>query len=81
MVEDKTTMNYYVRRDRENRKVSVHVGSCIHCKEGKGKHQPSITNSTWYGPYDTLEAAKQFAKTLGTKDTRTCAVCLDGKRF
>jgi hypothetical protein len=74
-------VNYYVRGDRENRKVSVHVGSCMHCKEGKGKQLPTITNSTWYGPYDTLEAAKQFAKTLEIKATRTCGVCLDGRRF
>jgi hypothetical protein len=57
------------------------MGSCKFCKEGKGISTTRQTDARWHGPFDTLEAAKVFAKTIKKKDTRTCRHCLDGRRF
>ena len=74
-------MNYYLYESDINRKVRVHIGNCKFCKEGKVIAGTPALTSRWHGPFDTLAAAKEVAKSLKQKDTRTCALCLDGKRF
>ncbi len=74
-------MNYYLYDNDSDRKVRVHIGSCKYCKEGKGIKSIPQSASGWHGPFDTLTAAKEVAQSLQRKDTRTCATCLDGKRF
>ena len=74
-------MDYYVYASDTNRKVRVHIRTCMYCKEGKGIESIPQSDRGWYGPFDTLAPAQEFATSLQRKDTRTCSLCLDGKRF
>jgi hypothetical protein len=57
-------MNYYFYENwTAEKKAVIHVGSCGHCKEGKGCHENPLgdLNGEWHGPYKSLQLAKQDA--------------------
>lgn len=74
-------MNFSIYTHDLNNHVRVHVGTCRFCKEGKGTRIIHHPDARWQGPFDTLEAAKVFAKTIKKKDTYTCGHLGDGRRF
>ena len=78
---DETRMHFYIHEDSKNKKVRVHMGSCRHCKEGKGLPTSHAAGSRWHGPYGTVEEAQEVAKTIASKDTRFCGHCLTGRNF
>lgn len=49
------------------RKAVVHVGSCGHCNDGRGKTPNRLGEKSgrWHGPFPTVTAADQAAKATG----------------
>ncbi len=74
-------MNFYVYEDDTRRLLRVHTGHCQYCNDGQGRKLTHSFNKRWHGPYVTLTEAQAFATSLKRKNTRTCAACLNGKRF
>lgn len=75
-------MHFYVYEDDQANQIRIHVGSCWHCNEGKGRKPDRLLNKRrWYGPYATLEDAQELAKTLQKKDIRRCGICLPPEKL
>ena len=54
---------YYFYENYPTNHVTIHVGSCGLCNDGRGrKGQPVTENGRWHGPFSTKGAAEEAAK-------------------
>lgn len=61
-------MRFFVYEDDQANQIRIHVSRCWHCNEGAGKKPDrQLTKRRWHGPFDNLETAQEFAKTLKKK--------------
>ncbi|QMW03810.1 hypothetical protein [Spirosoma foliorum] len=76
-------MNYYFYAYFRNPKVTLHVGSCRFCNNGKGMQPKKLGYLTgrWRGGYASfelaLEAAQGFSQDLGVQPVY-CQRCFPG---
>ncbi|MGO9686382.1 MAG: hypothetical protein ACLPTZ_28045 [Beijerinckiaceae bacterium] len=74
-------MSYFVKVIPPSKRARIHVGSCKHCREGKGQeHQDKGSGPTyWSDGFSTLAEAESFMRNLlGYTDTGFCAYCKPG---
>lgn len=66
---------FWVYINEPNDKALVHLASCSHCNDGKGRGVPRLDqNGKWIGPLD-LETAIQTARSSGKKKRAWCGFC------
>ena len=59
-------MAYYFYENYPTNHVTVHIGSCGLCNEGRGrKGQPVTKNGKWHGSFPTKRDAEEAAKRTG----------------
>jgi hypothetical protein len=73
-------MAYYVFHATPMKRARIHLGSCVHCRDGQGQENQQKTQSGatgWSPPFRTLAAAeKHMRREFSTfTDTGKCAVC------
>ena len=68
-------MRWWVYEDDPTSLVRVHVASCSHGNDGRGRQPPPRADNRWHGPFGTKQAATGFALGRGAKDSADCSVC------
>ncbi len=64
-------MRYLVQANYRHKYASIHKEDCGFAKSPKHR----TDNTAWFGPYDTLEAARERARIAYRNDIRECTFC------
>ena len=69
---------YYVYENHLHKQATIHIGSCGHCNEGRGKRGGfDPKRAEWHGPFDDLQSARDRQKTMSVKKKTECRSCID----
>ncbi len=71
-------MTFYVYENwrARGRRAVIHHGDCAYCNEGSGlRGAYDRSNAEWHGPYETLDRAREFQRTLRVEE-RTEHACV-----
>lgn len=76
-------MPFYVSHLTLQRRARIHVGSCLHCRDGQGQRNQAKTGSRatgWSPPLGTVEEAKAYMEREFPRfsDKGMCQRCMRG---